>query len=1359
MFKKISTISESDIIKPLPKDEIALQEPPTLPEESDSGLSTFLMYIPMGMTSAAMMMMFIQPGTQVIGYMTAMLMGLSGVGMFVAQMLRTSTSKKNKSNNDRRDYLRYLSHVRQNVIEKTIEQYKIYFFVYPNPKSLINILGTKRFWYKDLNNMSFGDIRVGTANRRQSLNFTVPETKPIEDLDPMCSGALKRFINAYSYIFDVPISIQLRGFSKISIYSENIKDKLEFVYSIIASFITIHSPNNVKISLLTSSERLHLWDFMKWIPFVYDTVDNEKIALLFDDEINCINVLNEYVESRFEFGFAKNDSSDLEYPYLILLIDQNAQVSHEFFKNLFYDNVLTIDISGSLYWNISSSKILCVKLEDGHLIHCYTDEYMNDINHTICKYDKLSYNEITILSRALSGYKIDNSIRASELELSAGVPSIQKYTNDDFLSSYNVNHIDELNVINIWNANTNIRNMYKTNIGIGIDDHNIISLDIKESAQGGIGPHGLLIGATGSGKSELLRTLVIGMAVNNSPKLLNFVLIDFKGGATFQGLENLPHVSAMITNLQDSSYLVERMQDSLKGEIARRQEILRDAQCVSVQEYNKKYVNKDNITYSHLPVIFIVIDEFSELLSQYRESIDLFIAIGRVGRSLGIHMLMASQKLDEGKVYQLESHISYRICLRTFSAIESRSVIGVPDAYNLKSDPGVGFLKVDNQLIKFKSFYVSERIRKNIQLDAISRKTMVDQIVKEFNIDSLVNETRNTLMKMQNANAHVLENEITAKEEEEELPTLLECTVNKIHEARGPNAKQIWLPPLDVSLTLNDVLPPIDVNGDYGFCSYDWAYRGEFKVPVALIDKPFEGIRDIYIIDFNKGSGHVGIAGAIRTGKSMLLRTLIMSLVLTHTPLELQIYCIDLSGNSFNMLNDLLHIGAVATKSEIDKIMRIFYHINSIINVRESIFQKYSLDNLLQYRELLSTNQLSKEFINEYSQYSNVIILIFDGWTVVKSEMHFIEELMLSVMNRGSKYGVHVVISTLRWSDIKSTVRDLLSTRIEFKLGDHLDSDINPRLAKTISNLPGRGITMDSHHFISVLPRYDNQVGVIDDIPDVLRNMVASINGNWKNDVIPHLQVLPNVITDKQMPKPYKDIIPIGYDQISLHAMFYDVLKTPNMLCIGESGSGKSNLLKYIIKCIEKNYDIKEAKVILADYKREFVNLVSKERLLGYATSRANLDKLLFDSYDALKNRIPKDDEGMQKLTVYDYKVKGPRLFIIIDDYDVVFSSNSYDNGNGGMNKILSLLNYSSDIGLNIILSRGTVGLSRATSDRFFNVINDTVNIKCVFSCSKDDAMYLDRSIKAEKLLPGRCKMVMRTGQYNIIQTPILVNQ
>ncbi|HSO54040.1 MAG TPA: type VII secretion protein EccCb, partial [Actinomycetes bacterium] len=219
-------------------------------------------------------------------------------------------------------------------------------------------------------------------------------------------------------------------------------------------------------------------------------------------------------------------------------------------------------------------------------------------------------------------------------------------------------------------------------------------LDLKEAAERGIGPHGLVVGATGSGKSELLRTIVAGLAATHPPGQLAFVRVDFKGGAAFADLAPLPQVAGLITNLQTDLSMVDRALAALQGELTRRQRLLHLAgNQPDLRAYTARAAVHPRL--EPLPTLLVVVDEFGELLAARPEFLELFSAIGRVGRSLGMHLLLASQRLDEGRLRGLESHLRFRVCLRTFSAAESTAVLGVPDAYHLPAAPGSALIKVD----------------------------------------------------------------------------------------------------------------------------------------------------------------------------------------------------------------------------------------------------------------------------------------------------------------------------------------------------------------------------------------------------------------------------------------------------------------------------------------------------------------------------------------------------------------------------------------------------------------------------------------------------------------------------------------
>ena len=290
----------------------------------------------------------------------------------------------------------------------------------------------------------------------------------------------------------------------------------------------------------------------------------------------------------------------------------------------------------------------------------------------------------------------------------------------------------------------------------------------------------------------------------------------------------MPHVSAVITNLSQELTLVDRMQDALSGEMVRRQELLREAgNFASIRDYEKARAAGEEL--EPLPSLFIVVDEFSEMLTAKPEFIDLFVAIGRLGRSLGLHLLLASQRLEEGRLRGLESHLSYRVGLRTFSAQESRAVLGVPDAYELPAVPGLGYLKPDpTTMTRFKAAYVSG--------PPAAGRTRVPRDegghvrgILPFTISEVLSLEPEPDDEPQPVKA------VPAASDSQE--TLLDVAVERM-DGHGMEAHQVWLPPLDEPDTLDALMSDLVEDPDLGLVSPHWRSMGGLTIPIGTVDRP-----------------------------------------------------------------------------------------------------------------------------------------------------------------------------------------------------------------------------------------------------------------------------------------------------------------------------------------------------------------------------------------------------------------------------------------------------------------------------------------------------------------------------------------
>jgi S-DNA-T family DNA segregation ATPase FtsK/SpoIIIE len=697
-------------------------------------------------------------------------------------------------------------------------------------------------------------------------------------------------------------------------------------------------------------------------------------------------------------------------------------------------------------------------------------------------------------------------------------------------------------------------------VPIGIGEQGLpVDLDVKESAQGGSGPHGLLIGATGSGKSELLRTLVLGLAATHSSETLNFVLADFKGGATFLGLDGLPHVSAVITNLEDELPLVDRMQDALRGEMNRRQELLRAAgNFSSVLDYER--ARAAGAPLAPLPSLMIVVDEFSELLSQKPDFAELFVMIGRLGRSLAVHLLLASQRLEEGRLRGLETHLSYRLCLRTFSANESRMVLGVPDAHTLPSEPGNGFLKADvSSMTRFKAAYVSgpyEQPQAPEQAVAAARDQMVAYTAapSPLPVRPLAPEPPPTA--------------------EPAVPrTVADVVVERLR-ARGPAAHRVWLPPLDVPPTLGELLGGVRLDPALGLRAAASAFGGGLRAPVGVLDLPFEQRRDPLVADLSGAAGNVAVIGGPQSGKSTLVRTLICSLALTHTPRQVQFYGLDFGGGALAALASLPHLGSVASRREPDLVRRTVSEIRALLERRERLFADTGVDSIAAYRAGRRHDG------SDPDPYGDVLLAV-DGWGVLRSEFEALEPLVTDLATRGLAYGIHVLVTANRWTEMRGPLRDVLGTRFELRLGDPFESEVGRALADSVpADRPGRAIVSPGLHFLAALPRTDGTAEPAT-VAAGVRDLVETAQAAWPGDRAPAVRLLPDLVARSSiaelLPPQPNGPIPLGLAEEDLGPVAIDFGAEQHFVVFGETEAGKSSVLRALMLGLVERRERREA--------------------------------------------------------------------------------------------------------------------------------------------------------------------------------------
>ena len=1025
----------------------------------------------------------------------------------------------------RRTYLRHLNELRRTALDNAAAQRAHEEHRHPAPGDLWALVPTDRLWERGAEDADALHVRLGTGPAPLCTPLEVGEQGAPEDLDPVCAVALRHTVRSVGTVPDLPVVLNLAAFGHLSVAGPGAGDQ---VRAMIAQLVFHHGPEAVGVEVRGDTTG---WAWVKWLP-----------------------------HARAPHAAA----------YRVLVVDGVTTTGTEDFLD---DDSLTCVIevgTGAPTALRTRARDEGLALTAADRLIAHTDNGREDLGVP----DAMSPRAAATLARATASCRRPGHGRGA---VANDLPALLGLDGPDGLGGA---HPPEL-----WRTPPAERLTVPVGVTRGAGGPAVpVTLDLRESAEGGMGPHGLCIGATGSGKSELLRTLVVALAATHSPEQLNFVLVDFKGGATFLGLERLPHTSAVITNLQEEAVLVERMHDAISGELHRRQEILRAAGGLSgVAEYEALRARRPDL--EPLPALVIVVDEFSELLSAHPDFADLFVAVGRLGRSLHVHLLLASQRLEEGRLRGLDSHLSYRIGLRTFSAAESRQVLGVPDAHSLPRAPGAGFLRSGpDGLTGFQAAYISGPLPARVEL------------------------------------AGVVES------------------------------------------------------------------PGRLQVAVGVIDRPYHQRQDPMILDFSVGDGHLALAGGPKTGKTTALRTVVTALAATHTTARIRCYIID-SGRDLATLARLPHVAGRAGRGETERARRVLDEVTAVIEDHPG------------------GTPVAHTF------------LVLDGWHTLSGELEDRLDQIARIVADGPAAGVHVLISTVRWSALRPAIRDLISHRLELRLAEAMDSLLDRKAQQKLPAAPGRGLTADCEPVLWAAANTQD-----------IGHVTAVAEASGQQPVEP-LRELPERLDRAALAPAAGSMIPLGVGGPRLTAQGWDITERSHLVCVGSSGSGKSTLLAGVLAGITE-LGREAARIVLLDPRRAHLGAVAEEMLAAYAANSATVRGVLADTVTTLRRRLPGQDITPARLAARDWWT-GPEIFLVVDDADLID-----DHEFAG---IVELLPHGRDIGLHLVIARKSGGFSRAAFRPLLSGVRDQNPAAVVLDSDRDDGTIF--GVKPAARAPGRAHL------------------
>ncbi|MDF2582084.1 MAG: secretion protein EccC [Mycobacterium sp.] len=1202
---------------------------------------------------------------------------------------------------ERADYLRYLSVVRDNVRAQAADQRAALEWSHPEPDLLATVPGTRRQWERDPRDNDFLVVRTGLTDVPLNTALRVKDAADEIDLEPVAHTTLRGLLDVHRTVRNAPTGIDLAKVSRITVLGEpdEVRDALR---AWVAQAVTWHDPAVLGVALATPDLEAPDWSWLKWLPHTdvpgkADGVGPARYLATTADGLR--GLLTPVLDERDAFSGTALASGK----HLLVVLDDPDADPDAVVGRTGAAGVTLIHRSAKEPHReqYSDPERPILKVAGGKIERWQTGGWQPYVDTA----DAVSDAQAAHLARRLARWDT-NPEQARTAATGATT----------FTTLFGIQDASALDVAGLW-APRHRDEELRVPIGVTATGEPLI-FDLKDEAEGGMGPHGLMIGMTGSGKSQTLMSILLSLLTTHSAERLIVIYADFKGEAGADIFRHFPQVVAVISNMAEKRSLADRFADTLRGEVARREQLLKEAgRAVQGSAFNSVTEYEAAITsgvpaaadLAPIPTLFVVADEFTLMLAEHPEYAELFDYVARKGRSFRIHILFASQTLDVGRIKDIDKNTSYRIGLKVASPSISRQIIGTEDAFQIESGrehKGEGFLvpAPGANPIKFRSTYVDgiydpPRTGHSVVVHSVPEPQLFTAGWVEPAPDTVI---------------------VTGEVEDVPPPRKLIATIGDQLANYGPRAPQLWLPPLEEAIPLVDLLARTEI------AERTWRW------PLGEIDKPFEMRRDALVFDAGTAAGNLLIHGGPKSGKSTALQTFMLSAAALHAPGDVSFYCLDYGGGRLRAVADLAHVGAVATPLEPELIRRTFAELEQLLRTRQESGARSGSGG---YQDGYGEVFLMIDNLYAFSR-DNI-----DTFNTRNPLLARVTELV----NAGLSYGIHVVITTPNWLEVPLAMRDGLGLRLELKLNDSHDSNVRvvgalTRPADSVpADQPGRGLTMAAEHFLFAAP----------DLRDI-----AVINGRHPGEHAPAIRLLPTQLTPAAVGRIYvgPEQVVIGQREEDLRPVAIDFARNPLMMVFGDSRSGKTTLLRHLIRSIRDNSTADQVAFTVIDRRLHLV----EEPLFPDNEYTPNIDRItpaMLGLSALIEKRRP--PAGLSSDDLRRWSFEGQTHYLIIDDVDQIPDGPAVSGPYAGQrpwSPLLGLLAEAGDLGLRVIVTARASGSAHAVMTApLLRRLNDLQATTVMLSGSPADGGKL-RGMRFSRLPAGRAMLLGDSEEPTYVQ-------
>lgn len=1141
-----------------------------------------------------------------------------------------------------RDYHRLLDKKEARLMAGNSLQFDWMMHNFPEPGTLIRMVQDLdlRIWERRPEDADFMAVRLGRGR--------VPGFIKIQPPDPDAnSPVVRRAFGVYTHYRELPnapVVVSLQEARTVGVVGPR-DQTLPMVYSLLMQLVAFHAPEDLHLYILAPEQHYKQWQWARWLPHVSDSMIGGKPAFMafgMEAERGLISALSKQMDERRETNDQAKKTDIRSGPFSLLVFDQYADVKDEAGFNLLLNEAQSLR---------SAAIFLCDSLEDVPS-DC---QAILEVNQRSFRFSRIG-THFPEAEFPLSLFPVQEGIPNLQSEAKADNlarrlrPIVQRTSNQssripssvNLLGVYGVNALEKLDVAELWRRIPK-KGVLPYPIRIGMESYvQPLSINLAENQDG---PHGIIAGTTGSGKSELLQSLVAALALEHHPYYVNFLLIDFKGKSTFGIFEKLPHTVGMVSNLDKAG--AQRALEAIRAENLRRQQVLAKKGIEDVTEYYEEISRRGTLPpdWEPLPHLFIIVDEFAELIKDMPEFLKELVATVRVGRSLGLHLILATQRPAGVVTDDMRANLNFRISLRVQTMDDSRDMLRRPDAAFIPShQPGRAYFQIGDG-----------GMARQFQCARVG----VEYVPQEEGSASVEGDAKAKLIYLLESEQKTIISEPKNEQSSDKKPTLLSelmieqmCAYWQQLERSGyQKPQQILLDPLpnpnEVVLRKRLLLPQVMESEHVSWLAEEqtWGRVSEvnYHIPVGRIDDLANRAQPPLLIDLSAKGGHWLVMGAQGMGKTFFLRSLVLSAAQCLPPSLLNVYVISFAGKSLDPLTDLPHVGDVIHSNEQERLGRLLRLLREQLEQRKNQLAVERKDDWFEYNQVV---------MSKGGTPLPLLLVLIDNFaelreTSYEAELGEIEK----IMRDGRAYGIYFVVTALQSSAIPFKLMNLLDHRMALYMTEK--NEYAMLLGKSgldIEALPGRGILncVPPAQFQIAAPFSETGEDYVGELSRAFAVAAKSYLLPAKIRVLPTRVNLSDLLRASKAPTDQLLPVLVGQEGLHLEALWLDLFGPAcNLLVSGPSGSGRTSLLHTLVLAAASCYSPEQLHIVLFDGSQSSLEMLKRlPHVLDWVIDE---DQFKFNMV-CLRKELQR---RRQVLASERNDGRFPHLLFIVDDYDM----------------------------------------------------------------------------------------------------------